>query len=242
MSFLGQLFGSAGGAFLGNLILPGVGSAIGGFLGDKLAGGSNTQALLAGAGGYYGFGTPGGEVYPGLGGAAGGSAALFGGADIAAGYDPMLLSSFGGGSEAFGGTGASMFPGFATDAAGPNSYLDRLFKFGGNVGDWLSANKGTLRTGLGLYGFGRMQAAKRAMRPPSIAEMQGSPEYAAALDAAQRSSIASGGFGSGQMAAAAAAVGPQIYQQLYGRNMEMAGGRANADMASLLMLSSILGG
>ena len=122
------------------------------------------------------------------------------------------------------------------------NWWDKLFKFGGQAKDWLGANKGLLRTGLGLYGFGRMQAAKRAMRPPSMADMQGSPEYAAALDAAQRSSIASGGFGSGQMAAAAAAVGPQVYQQLYNRKMEQAGGRANADMSGMMMLASILGG
>ena len=237
LQLLSPVLMAAGGQFafgggMGGMSATGI--PMGAYAGPGMEG---TGAGLFAAGGA---GIPMGEYAgPGMeGGSMGAGGGGFGGSSFFSDFMPSYsFPGYGGDSSVFtsgGMMGSSPLEG--------GNWWDKLFKFGGQAKDWLGANKGLLRTGLGLYGFGRMQAAKRAMRPPSMADMQGSPEYAAALDAAQRSSIASGGFGSGQMAAAAAAVGPQVYQQLYNRKMEQAGGRANADMSGMMMLASILGG
>lgn len=355
MSFLGELLGGGGGALLGDMFMPGIGGLVGGYLGNRLAGGNGVLGLAGGlispairgafqapfihAGDVFqsylkdperpflGINTPfesevwgsvlgknyepnvtmmGGMTQAGQVAAARGgtdmslASPLYKTADTIAGYyggnaaEGALGGLFSGGAAegASGGGIADQGIGYAgLDAAGASAlgsegysaglgglgsfanqgigyagldsfgaqslgsgpitsggggWMDMFGGWGSNSKDWMNKIlkmtggwKNLSRMGLGLYGFNRMQAAKRAANAPI--DVNSSPEYKAALDAAHRSSIASGGFGSGQMAAAASAVGPQIYNQIWQRQQAQAGGQGNADLAGVLMLASMLG-
>lgn len=355
MSWFGELLGSVGGSALGNFLLPGVGGFVGGYLGDRLAGGSGWAGFLPGLSSlaspavrgafqapfehfsdvlsswghdperaFLGINnpleskawgtllgkeyTPNMNTYGGMTEAQQAAASangidmglaspLYKTADTIAGYfgGNAIGGAFGGGagssfadqgigyagldaagasslgSEGFSaglGSGLGSLGSFADQGigyAGLNSFgsqslgsgptassgggwMDMFSGWGNNPKNWMDkilkmtgGGKNLGRMGLGLYGFNRMQAAKRAAQPPSMSSINSSPEYAAALDAAKRSAIASGGFGSGQMAAAAASVGPQIYNQMYNRQMQTANAGANADLSGILMLASMLG-
>lgn len=347
MSLLGEVLGSVGGSALGNFFLPGVGGFVGGYLGDRLAGGNGWAGFLPGlsslaspsvrgafqapfehfsdvlsswghdperaflgintpfeskawgtllgkdytpnmnmyggmtevqkaaaeAGGidmglasplyktadtiagYYGGNALGGALGGGAGGSAADQGIGYAGLD-SAGASSLGSEGFSAGLGSYGSTlgsamaSADLFrppaAGAMNTGGGGGNWMDVFSGWGNNPKDWMNKilkttggwkNLGKL--GLGLYGFNRMQAAKRAANAPI--DVNSSPEYGAALDAAQRSEIASGGFGSGKMAAAAASAGPQIYNQIWQRQQAQAGAGGNADLGSILMLASMMG-